>query len=131
MVRIVRKILFIIVTICMVVYVVNDFLGKSLLIENDVEIPAEYCDTFYQSYSTNTGVTTLNGIGNVYINFSDLGYNVVKEDITETYIDVCFQKSEDIWRYYYEIDTGYVIFFNNKFEESFKGATYIIERKDI
>lgn len=129
--RIVRKVLCVIITTCMAVYVGNDFLGKSLIIANNVTVPQEYCDTFYESYSNNTGTTTINGMGNVYYNLKYLGYDVIKEDITDNYIDVCFQKNDDIWRYYYEIGTGYIIFFNNKYESSFNGATYIIERKDI
>lgn len=129
--RIIRKVLCVIVTACIAVYVANDFLGKSLIIKEDITIPHTYCDTFYESYSNNTGVTTINGMGNLYYNFSYLGYDIVQEDITDNYIDVCFRKDDDIWRYYYEIGTGYVIFFNNKFESSFNGATYITERKDI
>lgn len=119
------------VTICIMVYVVNDFLGKSFIIADDVIIPQNFCDTFYESFTNNTGRTTINGIGNVYCNMAFLGYDIIQEDIGDDYIDVCFQKDSDIWRYYYEIGTGYVIFFNNKFESSFNGATYIIERKDI
>lgn len=129
--RIIRKIICIIITACITVYVVDDFLGKSLLIKEDVIIPSNYCETFYESYSNNTGSTTINGIGNVYYNFEYLGYDKIKEEITDRYIDVCFKLDDDIWRYYYEIDTGYVIFFNNKYELSFNGVTYIIERKDI
>ena len=129
--RVIRKISCLLLTICMVVYVVNDFLGESLIIKDDVIIPQEYCDTLYESYTNNTGITTINGIGNIYYNFVYLGYEVVQEEITDNYIDVCFKKDDDIWRYFYEIGTGYVIFFNNKYESSFNGATYIIERKDI
>ena len=129
--RIIRKAIFIIVTVCVIAYAGNDFLGKSLIIVDDVVIPNTFCETYYESYNNNTGVTTINGMGNVYYNFKALGYNVVQEEINENIIDVCFQKDEDIWRYYYEIGTGYVIFFNNNFESSFNGATYIIERKDI
>ncbi len=129
--RVIRKISCLLITICISVYVVNDFLGKSLIIEEDVIVPHGYCDTFYESYSSNTGMTTINGIGNIYYNLEYLGYDVIQEDITDNHIDVCFQKNDDIWRYYYEIGTGYVIFFNNNYESSFNGATYIIERKDI
>lgn len=129
--RIIRKTLCLTVTVCIMVYAVNGFLGKSLHIADDVIIPQGFCDTFYESYSNNTGMTTINGMGNVYYNFTYLGYAIIKEDVTDKYIDVCFQKGEDIWRYYYEIGTGYVIFFNNNYESSFNGATYIIERKDI
>lgn len=129
--RIIRKVLCVIVTICITVYVVNDFLGKSLIIKSDVIVPSDYCETFYESYSNNTGMTTINGIGNVYYNFNNLGYDIVKENVTDKYIDVCFKRYNDIWRYYYEIGTGYVIFFNNNYETSFNGVTYIIDRKDI
>lgn len=129
--RVIRKISCLLITICIVLYVVNDFLGESLNIVNDVIIPGDYCETYYESFNNNTGVTTINGIGNAYYNFSKLGYSIIKEDITNDYVDVCFQKDDDIWRYYYEIDTGYIIFFNNKYELSFNGVTYIIERKDI
>ena len=129
--RIIRKILCVITTICITVYVVNDFLGKSFMVKEDVVVPSNYCETFYESYTNNTGVTTINGIGNVYYNFKQLGYSVYNEQITDNSIDVCFVLEDDIWRYYYEIGTGYVIFFNNKYELSFNGATYIIERKDI
>lgn len=129
--RVIRKLACFLITVCIIVYAVNDFLGKSLKVVEDVVIPHEYCDTFYESFNSNTGVTTINGIGNVYYNFKYLEYDIIKEDITDNHIDVCFQKDDDIWRYYYEIGTGYVIFFNNKYESSFNGATYIIERKDI
>lgn len=129
--RVIKKISCLLITACIMMYVANDFLGKSFTVINDVVVPTRYCDTFYESFTSNTGITTINGIGNIYYNFKYLGYDVIKEEITDDHIDVCFKNNEDIWRYYYEIGTGYVIFFNSNYESSFNGATYIIERKDI
>ncbi len=91
----------------------------------------EYSDTYYEMLSDNVGLTTPNGISNVYINMAVDGYSVYKEEITDSYVDVSFTKDGcPSYRYYYEHPSGRITFFSSDYESSFTGVAYINERKE-
>lgn len=90
----------------------------------------EYCDTYYEMLSENVGLTTPNGISNVYVNMKADGYSIYKEDITNTYVDVSFIKVGcPSYRFYYEHPSGRITFFSSDYESSFTGVAYINDRK--
>jgi hypothetical protein len=60
-----------------------------------IYIVDEYADTYYEMLSDNVGLTTINGISNVYVNMLNSGYNVYNEDIESSYIDVSFVKDNE------------------------------------
>ena len=45
-------------------------------------------------------------------------------------IDVMFRNEQNnIWRYYYDKTTSYLLVFNSDYETSYKGISYIIDKK--
>jgi hypothetical protein len=39
------------------------------------------------------------------------------------------EKTDEVWRYYFDSQLSYIIFFNSDYENSFEGQTYINERR--
>lgn len=96
-----------------------------------IYIVDEYVDTYYEVLSDNVGLTTINGISNVYYNMKRDGYSIYKEDISNTHVDVSFVKEgAPSYRYYYEHSKGKITFFSSDYESSYTGISYIIEKKD-
>lgn len=129
--KVVRKLLLLIAAVsCVVITVVN---AGDAEIDDDgtFYIIGEYHDTYYEMLSDNVGLTTPNGISNVYVNMVEDGYSIYREEITDSYVDVSFTKEGyPSYRYYYEHPSGRITFFSSDYESSFTGVAYINERKE-
>lgn len=91
----------------------------------------EYADTYYEMLSDNVGMTTVNGISNVYVNMEADGYAIYKETVTDSGVDVSFIKEGcPSYRYYYSHPDGRITFFSSDYENSFSGLAYIIDKKE-
>ena len=131
MIRFLRKLVFIAVAIicCWFTY-----LNKYLPIDevsNELRLLDEYVQPYYESTTSNTGFTNINGISNVYVNMLTDGFDVYKSDVTNSYIDISFTNDDgEAYRYYFERISGKVTFFYSDYERSELGLSYIIERKE-
>lgn len=132
MIRVARRVLMVLTTVtCLVITAVNA-LDCELNTVGTMRVVEEYADTYYEMLSDNVGITTINGISNVYVNMAADGYHIYKEDVGKSYIDVSFVKDgAPSYRYYYEHPEGRITFFCSEYENSFSGLAYIIERKEI
>lgn len=131
MVRIFRKLLFVIAAfICVGITVYNlDTVPTTTV--GTVYLVDEYADTYYEMLSDNVGLTTINGISNVYVNMKTDGYSVYSEDITDSHIDVSFIKEgSPSYRFYFTYPDGRITFFCSEYENSYTGFSYISERKE-
>lgn len=93
-------------------------------------IVSKYADTYYEMLSDNVGITTINGISNVYSNMKKDGYSIYKEDIKDNHIDVSFVKNEyPSYRFYFTYPEGRITFFCSEYEDSYTGLAYINEER--
>lgn len=129
--RVFRKILFIVTTLCCVLLTLYNVDNTPMSINGTIYIVPEYSGTYYEMLSDNVGLTTINGISNVYVNMQKEGYKVYKEDISSSYIDVSFIKENNpSYRFYFEYPSGRITFFSSDYENSYSGYSYIIDRKE-
>ena len=129
--RVFRKIILLVaagVCVYLTLYNAND-MGVSVV--GTFYIVDEYVPTYYEMLSDNVGITTENGISNVYVNMSADGYSIYNEVVTSNSVDVSFVKDRcPSYRYYYSHPDGRVTFFCSDYESSFTGLAYIIDRKE-
>lgn len=129
--RVIRKLLFLVAAIacvCITIYNVNNVPVNTT---GTVYIVDKYADTYYEMLSDNVGITTINGISNVYVNMKNDGYTIYKENITNNNIDVSFVKDGcPSYRFYFEYPEGRITFFSSEYENSYTGYSYINERKE-
>jgi hypothetical protein len=131
MIRILRKLLFTVATVLCVGITAYNINNVPIETNGTVYLVDEYTDTYYEVLSDNVGLTTINGISNVYVNMKADGYSVYSEDITSSYIDVSFTKDNcPSYRYYFTYPECKITFFCSEYENSYTGLSYIIERRD-
>lgn len=129
--RVFRKILFIVASTCCVLLTLYNVDNVPISTNGTIYIVPEYSDTYYEMLSDNVGLTTINGISNVYVNMQKEGYKVYKEDASNSYIDVSFIKEDNpSYRFYFEHPSGRITFFSSDYENSYNGYSYIIDRKE-
>ena len=129
--RVMRKLLFLIAAIACVCITVYNVDNVPVNTTGTVYIVDKYADTYYEMLSDNVGITTINGISNVYVNMKNDGYTIYKENITNNNIDVSFVKDGyPSYRFYFEYPEGRITFFSSEYENSYTGYSYINERKE-
>lgn len=97
---------------------------------NEIRLFDYYVDTYYDRVSDNSGITSINGVSNVYVNMLDCSYIEHYIDIQSNYIDMSFiGTGGDAYRFYYDMKTNLLTFFYSDYERSNTGESYIIERK--
>lgn len=129
--RVIRKLLFLIAAIACVCITVYNVDNVPVNTTGTVYIVDKYADTYYEMLSDNVGITTINGISNVYVNMKNDGYSIYKENITNSNIDVSFVKDGyPSYRFYFEYPEGRITFFSSEYENSYTGYSYINERKE-
>lgn len=129
--RVIRKLLFLIAAIACVCITVYNVDNVPVNTTGTVYIVDKYADTYYEMLSDNVGITTINGISNVYVNMKNDGYSIYKENITNSSIDVSFVKDGcPSYRFYFEYPEGRITFFSSEYENSYTGYSYINERKE-
>lgn len=130
-VRIIRRLILtvaLIISVCITLYNINDVRYETI---GTTYIVDEYVDTYYEMLSDNVGLTTINGISNVYVNMKVDGYSIYSEDVKPNYIDVIFTKDKNpTYRYYFTYPEGRVTIFSSEYESSYLGVSYINERKE-
>ena len=126
--RLSLKLLLLITAIaCLSITVIN-YINIPINTNGTLYIPKQFHSTYYEMLSDNVGMTTINGLGNVYVNMEADGYEIYNEEITDHTIDVTFVKSDfPTYRYYYEYPSGRLTFFSSEYENSFIGSSYIID----
>lgn len=129
--RVIRKLLFLIAAIACVCITIYNVDNVPVNTTGTVYIVDKYADTYYEMLSDNVGITTINGISNVYVNMKNDGHTVYKENITNNNIDVSFVKDGyPSYRFYFEYPEGRITFFSSEYENSYTGYSYINERKE-
>lgn len=124
-----RLVLLISACICLCITGYN-YIDMPINTSGSVYLVNEYADTYYEMLSDNVGITTINGISNVYVNMLNDGYSVYDEDVQQSYIDVSFVKDNyPSYRYYFTYPECRITFFCDEYENSYTGISYIIERK--
>lgn len=130
-VSIIRKILFICAASLCIYYTVSNIMNVTINAKGTVYIVDEYVPVYYEVLSDNVGLTTINGISNVFVNMKADGYTVYKEEITSSYVDVSFVKDNcPSYRFYFTYPEGRVTFFSSEYENSYTGLSYIIDKKE-
>lgn len=126
-----RKVVFFIAMLLCVWYTgINTIIPKKEDLVTDVRLYPYYQDTYYEPISENSGITSLNGISNVYVNMAADGFSVHKENVTSDYVDVSFVNNvNEAYRFYYDMKTSVITFFYSDYEKSSMGVSYIIEMK--
>lgn len=123
--------IFIITTIVCVYITFNNMNDIPIKTYGTVYIVNEYADTYYEMLSDNVGITTINGISNVFVNMESDGYSIYKSDITESYVDVSFVKDgAPSYRFYFTYPEGRITFFCSEYENSYTALSYINERRE-
>lgn len=129
--RYVRRVLFIIAACACLVITYSNVNDVNVSISGTFYIVGESVETYYEMLSDNVGLTTPNGISNVYVNMAADQYQVYSETVTPTYVDVTFTKKDSpTYRYYYDHQSGRITFFSSDYENSFLGLAYIIDKRD-
>ncbi len=126
-----RKALFLLAAslcVCITIYNLDDVPMKSY---GTIYLVDKYADTYYEMLSDNVGITTINGISNVFVNMEADGYEIYKSDITDSYVDVSFVKDgAPSYRFYYTYPEGRITFFCSEYENSYTGLSYINKRRE-
>lgn len=123
--------IFIITTIVCAYITFNNMNDIPIKTYGTVYIVNEYADTYYEMLSDNVGITTINGISNVFVNMESDGYSIYKSDITESYVDVSFVKDgAPSYRFYFTYPEGRITFFCSEYENSYTALSYINERRE-
>jgi hypothetical protein len=126
---ILRKIVFISITAILTVFTINFIKSDSIEISNKYIYGPYKSYVRYEQLTNNTGKSSREVINNVWYNLNKENYELVSINEDSLYVDVIFQKDSDIWRYVYDKESDYVMFFNNKYETSYNGESYINEGK--
>lgn len=130
-VRIVRRLILLFGVVICIGVTLHNIDNVPVEIDGSIYIVDEYSDTYYEMLSDNVGLTTINGISNVYQNMKIDGYEVYNQEITKNSVDVSFIKEGfPSYRYYFKYPEGRVTFFCSDYESSYTGLAYIIERKE-
>ena len=125
-----RKIVFITITIILTVFTNNFLKEEGVSVNNKYVYGPVKSDVYYEYLTNNTGITSREAINNVWYNLDKDGYTLsdLKED--KFYVDAVFTKGSDTWRYIYDVESNYIMFFNKEYESSYKGESYINEGKE-
>lgn len=94
----------------------------------------EFSDVSVVYLTDNTYIVQREALNNILYNMAQDGFSITKDSNTDTYRDLVFTKGSTKWRFLYEYDTNYLMFFKNTYEDSYEGITYTIERikcKDV
>ena len=127
----IRKGMFLIGAVLCLYYTVTNIYDLNLTAKGTVYLVEEYTPVYYEALSDNVGLTTINGISNVFINMKADGYTVYNAEITNSYVDASFVKEGfPSYRYYFTYPEGRLTFFSSEYENSFKGLSYIIDKKE-
>lgn len=127
----IRKGMFLIGAVLCLYYTVTNIYDLNLTAKGTVYLVEEYTPVYYEALSDNVGLTTINGISNVFINMEADGYTVYNAEITNSYVDASFVKEGfPSYRYYFTYPEGRLTFFSSEYENSFKGLSYIIDKKE-
>ena len=122
----IRKGMFLIGAVLCLYYTVTNIYDLNLTAKGTVYLVEEYTPVYYEALSDNVGLTTINGISNVFINMEADGYTVYNAEITNSYVDASFVKEGfPSYRYYFTYPEGRLTFFSSEYENSFKGLSYI------
>ena len=126
----ISKITVFIISIIILCFTLKD-VSKDLIIRDTENIPIpDYQDVYYNELSYNSCNTQREFVNNVIYNMEADKYYMesYKEDANT--IDVVFRNEQNnIWRYYYDKTTSYLLVFNSDYETSYKGISYIIDKK--
>lgn len=126
---ILSKIVFISITAILTVFTINFIKSDSIEISNKYIYGPYKSYVRYEQLTNNTGKSSREVINNVWYNLNKENYELVSINEDSLYVDIIFQKDSDIWRYVYDKESDYVMFFNNKYETSYNGESYINEGK--
>ena len=126
---ILRKIVMIIITIIMTTFSIMLITSKTLDRSEEYLYSSTYSDIYYDNLTDNTGITQRESINNVIYNLEKDDYTLDSLTDDGYYVDAIFSKGSFVWRYVFDYSNNYLMFFNNEYETSFTGETYIIEER--
>ena len=128
MVRVISKILSILIILSGIGFTGYNIIQNSLTVMPLNKIPTDYVETNYVGLEDNMGKTTINGIGNIYVNMISEGFYVQQEAIAGDSIDVVFTNGEEVRRYNYDKNTQILTYLFNPYERTVDGGSYITGR---
>lgn len=125
---IIRKTIVLITTLIFGIFTYNTIQNNVLNRDDKFIVIPEYRDVFYEELTSNTYIVQREAINNIAYNLQQDGYTESKAEITPSYVDLIYKKNSEIWRYNLDLETNYLVFFKNQYEDSYIGSTYIIEK---
>lgn len=128
---IIRRVFLLCATVFCMYLVYHNTLSHTLSIDGTVHLLNKYSPTYYEVLSDNVGITTINGISNVFINMKQDGYSIYSMQEDNGSIDVSFIKEDyPSYRFYFEYPSCRITFLCSEYETSYNGLAYILERKE-
>lgn len=128
--RIIRRIFFITITTILTLFTTKFIQSEGIEVSEYYEFSPIPSNVYYESLTSNTGITHREAINNVWYNLEQEGYELASLNADQFYIDVQFSNDSDLWRYVYDVESNYIMFFNNEYESSYIGESYINEGKE-
>lgn len=126
---IIRKVSMVCITVIISVFSLLVIDSKTLDRSGEYQYSPIYSDVYYDSLTSNTAITQREAINSVLYNLEKDGYEL--ESVTDDgyYVDAIFSNDSSTWRYVLDLSNNYLMFFNNRYETSYTGETYIIDER--
>lgn len=126
-----RKIFVCILTAIVMMFCLMNTFKETITRDDDFVVIPEYDGVYYEYLSYNTASTQREALCNIIYNLEKEGFTQESLDYSDSGIDCIMknEKTDEVWRYYFDSQLSYIIFFNSDYENSFEGQTYINERR--
>lgn len=126
---IIRKISMVFITIMVSVFSMLVVDSKTLERSGEYRYSPTYSDVYYDSLTSNTAITQREAINSVLYNLGQEGFELQSLVDDGLYVDVILSNDSSTWRYVFDLSNNYLMFFNNRYETSYTGETYIIDER--
>lgn len=126
---IVRKVSMVCITVIISVFSLLIIDSKTLDRSGEYRYSPIYSEVYYDSLTSNTAITQREAINSVLYNLEKDGYELKSLTDDGYYIDAIFSDDSSTWRYVLDLSNNYLMFFNNRYETSYTGETYIIDER--
>lgn len=118
------------ITIIMTIFTVNFVKSEGIEISGNYVYAPIPSNVYYESLTPNSGITQREAINNTWYNLEKDNFKLDNISADLYNVDMTFSKGDEMWRYVYDLDSNYMIFFNKYYEDSFRGESYISEGKE-
>lgn len=130
-VKIIFRVIEVALTVLVALNTANSIMSNSIERDSDYIAIPQYEEVYYEYLSYDSVSTQREALSNISYNMEKEGYDLINAEYTNHAYDYTFKNkdTENVWRVYFDEDSNYMVFFNSDYESSFKGHTYITERR--